>query len=378
MLSTSPAPSSSTGVDAPASTPQYASKAQRYQLSSKNSSSEQEDVLLQFPDQFQVFSSLPFSLSQSISALSPAGMIGGISGAVLRLPLRLKETPWQGVRQTPLTSEDLASVEEYFRNRVIGSLLFGQHLTSLTLSHHSRFTAPAHRRTKEDVKIQLSKKSLSMVRQLRSSFLTDRSWDRKNQLTKMFQTYAPVEIECSIVVGVTTPTDNSGYWTVENFTELILASNSSEDSTSSSSKMEISPVQITAAPATVTSEEEWYMLGINGSKRLRQLASAEPYYSLKLQPVVCIASKLDGRKGGLTLEKITPAPRLRSGAAYSSAHKVFGGFGILFIINKCKRFVHSVLLVYDDWSAVSCRRIFPNDYLWQCNLFKSTITAQLE
>ena len=351
LLSTSTGPISSTSVDAPSNTAtsttqQYVPKAQRYQLSNKKASSEQEDVLLRFPDQFQVFSSLPFSLSQSISAvspvgttgvnsyLSPVGTTGGVSGAVLRMPLRLKQTPWPGMRAAPLTPQDLASLEEYFRNRATGSLLFGKHLVSLTLSHHSRVAAPAHTGTLEDVRVQLSKKSLPMMRQLRNTFLTDRSWDRKNTITKMFQTYVPVEIECTVVVAVTTPIVGSGYWSVENLTEFLVANLSEVSNTAPSSTL-VSSSTVLSAPESVTNEEEWYMLGINGSKRLRQLASTEPYYSLKLPPTVCIASKVNGRQNEIKKEAIalpekgpeteqcsSPASSSHSGAAYSSARKV--------------------------------------------------------
>jgi hypothetical protein len=160
----------------------------------------------------------------------------------------------------------------------------------------------------------------------------DKSWDRNN-ITKLFQTYVPVEIECTVVVAVTTPSVDSGYWSLENFTEFLIA-NTSEVSNASDSTLEISSA-VLSVPESVTREEEWYMLGINGSKRLRHLASTEPYHSLKLQPTVCIASKINGRqsdakktiappeKKGPEIEQSTSSALWSQfGAAYSSAHKV--------------------------------------------------------
>ena len=320
--------------------------AQHFNLSNKNNITTTNninninnniDTIDQFPDQFASFLNLPYPCSQTLRNERY------VKGVIIRMPLRKQSSLISG---QVIKSEDVRVAFGLYTNICSGSLLFATKLREITLSYcskddHSKHddinndsssndydvnciinksstynnnnnknnissavpttsslsssstTAAAAQATAAkatiissltttttihipDISIKLISYPIERLNRLK--IVEMKGWE-KHGLTKLFsKAFIPPEVSYSLLIEIQIKSKDMKI-KLTPYLQLIVDDNNNCDKKESK----------------IIHREEWLISAINGFGRVRDLAIAEPYCSLSLQPFVTIAAPMLNR-----------------------------------------------------------------------------------
>ena len=243
-------------------------RAQRCSLLGANKSSADTDVLYRFPDQFAPFLSAPFSLEAVLKGK------GTFPGLLIRMPLRRSPS---AVSDVVASVDDVKEALRLHRAQMQSALLFASNLAGGSVQHRL-----LHGAAEKDFEVWLA--SSQGARDKRWALLSDRGWKRSGISSIFSAPFVPPEVSNELVVrtrlyGLRLGDDDGAYgwlrWDCGSPSLQRPRAGGEPD-----------------ADGALEMEDTWLLCSISGHGRLRDLAVATPYRTMKLQPLVTLAIRL--------------------------------------------------------------------------------------